>query len=369
MPKLIHDYNSFSNRSLETQMFELFDFVQGKFEEHVGESFSASYKKDIAKLRFTRSFQALGELQAQGQAGLAMMIKQLVPWQHEGVTTQIPYLDAWELKNGVIDLKEGIDKSWGKDGDNFAGFKLKMHKINELMQGAYAKMNQAEASRYTSFKMINFMRRYLVPGIVNRFTVNRNNVALGTQREGYYWTTARLAADMARNGIGNWHAYSEKEKRNVYKTLTEIGYSLSFLALISAMGYSSNDPDKNKKMKGDSWAHNMALYELVMIKGEIENFIPWPGMGANEILRMKDQPSIAFPMLNKYYKILSHLIDLAQQPFTDYDITHYRRSTGIYKKGDLKIIADLLKAIGYTGATLHPDNAVKNYMATTARYD
>lgn len=369
MPKLIHDYNKFSNRSLETQMFELFDFVQGKFGEHVGESFSASYKKDIAKLRFTHSFQALGELQAQGQAGIAMLLNQQVPWTHSGTTTMISYLDAWELKNGVIQTKDGIDARWSKQGDEFAAFKLKMHKINELMQGAYAKMNQPEATRYTAFKMFNFMRRYLVPGITNRFTVNRPNIALGTQREGFYFTTARLGLDMVKNGLGNWHHYSDKEKRNVYKTLTEMGYSISFLVLLGLMGYNNDDPDKNKKLKDNSWAHNMALYELAMIKGEIENFIPIPGMGINEILRMKDQPSIAFPLLNKYYKILSHLIDLAHQPFSDYDLIHYKKSTGIYKKGDLKLVADILKAIGYTGATIHPDVALKNYMATTNRYD
>lgn len=369
MPKLVHDYNSFSNRSLETQMFELFDFVQGKFGEHVGESFSASYKKDIARLRFTHSFQALGELQAQGQAGIAMMLTQQVPWTHNGTTTMIPYLDAWELKNGVIQIKDGIDARWSKSGDEFAGFKLRMHKINELMQGAYAKMNQPEATRYTAFKMFNFMRRYLTPGIVNRFTVNRNNVALGTQREGFYFTTARLGLDMVKNGLDNWHSYSDKEKRNVYKTLTEMGYSISFLVLMGLMGYNDNDPDKNKKLKDNSWAHNMALYELAMIKGEVENFIPIPGMGINEILRMKDQPSIAFPLLNKYYKILHNLIDLVHQPFSDYDLIHYKKSTGIYKKGDLKIVADILKAIGYSGATLHPDVALKNYMATTNRYD
>lgn len=369
MPKLIHDYNKFSGRSLETQMFELFDFVQGKFEEHVGESFSASYKKDIGRLRFTRSFQTLGELQAQGQAGIAMMLKQMVPWRHDGVTTIIPYLDAWELKNGVIDVKDGVDKSWGKQGNNFASFKLRIHKINELMQGAYAKMNQAEASRYTAFKMFNFMRRYLVPGLVNRFSVNRNNVALGTQREGYYVGFLRLGLDMARSHGKNWAVYTEKEKRNAFKTLTEIGYAASLFALMGMMGYNSSDPDKNKKLKANSWAFNMALYEVVMIKGEIENFIPFPGMGVSEILRMKDQPSIAFPVFNKYYKVISHLIDLIQQPFSDYDQIHYRTSSGIYHKGDLKLMADLLKMIGYTGATLHPDNAVKNYMATTNRYE
>lgn len=369
MPKLIHDYNKFSGRSLETQIFELFDFVQGKFEEHVGESFSASYKKDVARLRFTHSFQTLGELQAQGQAGIAMMLRQQVPWTHDGVTTMINYLDAWELKNGAISLKDGVDKTWGQQGNNFASFKLRMHKLNELMQGAYAKLNQSEATRYTTFKMFNFMRRYLVPGIVNRFTTNRPNVALGTQREGYYVTALRVGLESVRTRMESWHTYTDREKKNVWKTLTELGYSASLMMLMGMMGYNSDDPDKNKKLKGNSWAFNMALYEVVMIRGEIENFIPIPGMGVNEILRMKDQPSIAFPTLNKYYKVVSHLLDMIQQPFTDYDLIHYRTSSGIYKKGDLKLMADLLKLFGYTGATVHPDNAIKNYMATTNRYN
>lgn len=369
MPRLIADYNKFSGKSMETQMFELFDPVQGKFEEHFGEEGSASLKKDIGNLRFIRSSQAFGEIQAQGQAFIAMMKRTLVPQTINGVTSHIPYLDAWELRDGVIRLKEGINETWGKTGEKFAAFKLRAHKVNELLQGAYARMNQPEATRYTLFKLLNFMRRFLTPGIVNRFANNRVNTALGGTREGYYRAFLRVLTGTVKGGMKNWHLYTEKEKKQFWKTMAEMGYSMGFLALMTLLGYNSDDPDRNKKLKENSWIHNMTLYEIMMIKGEAETFIPLPGMGINEILRLKDQPSIAFPIMNKYYKIVSHLLDLVQQPFTDYDLIHYKRKTGIWEPGDLKLLGDLARLVGYTGATLDPALGIKNYSMTTNRYN
>jgi len=298
-----------------------------------------------------------------------MLGKTLVPQTVNGVTSHIRYLDAWEIRDGVAQLKEGINDTWGKTGEKFAAFKLRGHKVNELLQGAYAKMNQPEAARYTTFKLVNFMRRFLVPGIVNRFATNRPNMALGDVRSGYYVTATKLALDTISNGKKNWHLYTPNQRKQFWRVLAEMGYSLGFLGMIIALGYNNDDPDRNKKLKDNSWAHNMLIYELMMVKGEAETFIPLPGMGVNEILRLKDQPSIAFPIMNKYYKIISHLLDLIQQPFTDYDITHYKKKSGIWEAGDLKLLADLAKLMGVTGATLHPDIGIKNYTQTMNRYN
>lgn len=368
LPNMVRDYNTFANKSLYTQIHELFDPVEGRFSKHLGKEGTATYRSDIINLKFTHSAQELGETEAQGTAALAMRLHERVPIVENGVSRLIPYEDAWILRDGVIALKDGIDPSWGPGGDNFLAHKLKMQKVNELLQGAYSRFNQPEMNRYTSLRMVSFMRRFFIPSVVNRFAPTRPNIALGTFREGYYQTWWKVSREMVQSGMKNWHLMSTAEKRGFWRTMAELGYSMIFLALLSLVGFDTSDPDRFKKLKKNGWALNMLIYEILLIKGETETFLPLPGFGADELARMKDNPSVAFPLLNKYLKLLNHLIQHIRQPFTDDDVTHFKQDSGIYKKGDLKIMADLLKIIGYTGATLNPDVAVKNYSMLQNKY-
>lgn len=368
IPRLMRDYNKLANKSLESQMMELFDPVQGTYGERLGHEFAGSVKRDLSNLHFTTSPQKFGEIEAQGTTMVALLMHQRVTMLKDGVETKIPYFDAWEVRDGKIQLKEGVDKSYAPGGEGFTTFKLKQHKVNELLQGAYAKSNQPEINRYTIGRMTTFMRRYFIPGAVNRFATRRPNVALGTLREGYYVSAVHVSMEMLKSGMKNWHLFSPVEKQNFWKTLTEMGYSMMFLGLLALCGYNDDDKDRFKKIKNNDWAMNMFIYEMLMIKGEAETFIPIPGMGVNELLRIKDSPSIAFPLINKYYKVFSHLYDAITDPFVQGDQLHYQKATGIYKEGDLKLLGDLNRIIGYSGATVHPDVAIKNYSITMNKY-
>ncbi len=368
VPAMVKDYNAFGNKSLETQLFELADPVQGKFAEHAGERFSGSYTKDIINLRFLTSGMKLGELNAQGTGFMAMLHNTWVPFTENGITRNIRYSEAWELRGGVAHTKMGVDPTWDSTGDSFLRFKNKVHKVNELLQGAYAKSNQAEMQINTSVQGVTFMRRFFIPGFVNRFAKDRPNIAIGRPREGYYQTFLRVMRDeVFGNRMKNWGNLTAEEKGNTYRVFAEAGYSLAFAGCLALLGFNSSDPDRFKKLKNRDWAHNMLIYQLMLIKSEEENFIP--PMGLNDLLRMKDQPSIAFPLINKYYKVLSHMMDLVEQPFTDEDIIHYQKSSGLFKKGDLKLSADLLKIIGFSGSTINPALGIKNYSATMNRYN
>lgn len=366
----MRDYNKFSGFSLQTQLFELFDAIQGGFMNELGEQFSASLKKDVVELKILSSGQKFGELNAQGSAFLAMMKNTKVPIEKNGVITKKSYLDVWVMKpDGTIGVEDGVDPTWGPGGEEFLKFSVKVHKVNELLQGAYSKMNQAEMSRYTSGRLVGFMRRYFVPALVKRAAPRRANIALGTITEGHYQTFVKYGLDFIKSKKNHWHLLTENEKRNVWRTLGEMTYSLGFFLLISMLGYNGEDKDKNKKLKEMSWAHQMLLYELMMVKGESETFIPLPYMGMNELLRLKDQPSIAFPILNKYYKLFVHAGEWMADPMFEGDLSHYTKKTGIWDKGDLKMKADLFKIIGYTGATADPRQGIINFNAAMNRYN
>jgi hypothetical protein len=213
------------------------------------------------------------------------------------------------------------------------------------------------------------MRRYLVPAITNRFSPSRIQVALGDTREGYYATSLRIAANFIKTAKLNWHLYTDEEKGNVWKTIGEIGASLSFYLLLRALGWNANDKDKYKKLADNSWATNELIYQIMAVKSESEQFIPIPGMGLDEIMRLKNTPSIAFAHLDKWYKIVQDGADFIQvglgiDPSSE---LYYQAKTGYWDKGDLKAEGHLLRIFGFTGGTMLPENAIKNFNLVQSR--
>lgn len=363
IPAMIADFNKFSNQSLETQMFQMFDVIQGRFEDNVGNEFGASVKSGVASMNWAFSLREFGEIEAQGAFWLGMMRKQKVDQTINGVTTQIMYKDAFEKKDGVVALKEGIDPAWGEGGAKFNDFKLKAHELSQKLQGNYAKINQPEMQRYTMGRMVNFMRRYFVSAGVNRFSTERVQVGLGNTREGYYITSVRVMRNWVRDQKLNWALYSDEEKGNVIKTLGEIATSLTFYLLLRMLGWNPDDKDRIKKLKENSWATNHLIYQLMAVKSESEQFIPIPTMGMDEMVRIKNTPSLVFGHFDKYYKLMGDVIDLANYGLgrTDEEKIRFQQDPGFWDKGDLKIEAHAARIFGFTGGTIDSRALIKNY--------
>jgi hypothetical protein len=365
LPNMLKDAYSLT-KSLETQLMQIID-PEISFTDKIGDVGNASMKRDVVDLKFLMGAQKMGELHIQGTTALSMMYFQQIPYvNNNGEQSYIRYADAWELQDGVITLKQGIDQSWGIGGDNFAQFKMKIQKVNELLQGAYAKENQAEYQRYTNGKLVGFMRRFFAPMLMNRWMKERANYSLADYREGYYQTTLRLAMDMIKSHGKNWEYYTLEEKRNVLKTLAEIGYSMLFLALVSLLGWDDDDEDKYKKLEEMPWIQSYMIYQLLLIKSETETFIPIPGMGIDEMLRLVSTPTVAKNTLTKYYKLFMHL----SQAIAQQDEAIYDRKTGIYEKGDYKYVADLYAILGIKNFLLmeEPEVGIKQYMQMQRRY-
>jgi len=239
-----------------------------------------------------------------------------------------------------------------------------MQKVNELLQGAYAKENQAEYQRYTNGKLAGFMRRFFAPMLMNRWMFERANYATGEYREGYYQTFIRLAADMIKTKGENYQYYNEEEKRNALKTLAEIGYSMMFMALISLLGWDDDDEDKYDKLQEMPWIQSFTIYELMLIKSETETFIP--PMGINEMSRLVSTPTVAFNVIKKYLRFATHL---GQAIAMDKDAV-YSRKQGIYDKGDYKYIADLYNIFGIRNFFIlnQPEEGIKMYNQMQKRF-
>ena len=96
------------------QLVEVFDMIQGKFEEKFGENMSRTMVKDAAEISWLYSPRKWVENQAAIQLGAGMLYKRKVTITDDnGDTSEIPYIEAFETVDGQIKLKDGIDIRYG----------------------------------------------------------------------------------------------------------------------------------------------------------------------------------------------------------------------------------------------------------------
>lgn len=348
LTSLVNDYWNIGDKSLYTQMFLLFD-PMGFYSQKAGTNFSKTATRDFLDLKFIMSLQKFGEINVQSSSWLAMMINQKVEYIDPNTKEQsiIPYMKAWEMRDGVIKLKEGVDKKWDKDGKSFLQFVMRVHKVNELNQGAYSEESQPEIHRYTLGKLFLFMRKFYIPGIVNRVAPKRFNFGLSGFREGYWIPMFSAMKSIFTGQVKSRDEfnilYSPAERRAMLRTFGEIGFIIMMGAMIKLLGYDDDDDDKYEKLEKNSFIHNFLLYQIMMIKSEAETFLPVYGMGINESVRLLGTPTIAFNTFRRWIKVGD---DFFKWVLGSPD-ARYKQDTGIYKEGQLKYIADLLNIIGW----------------------
>lgn len=100
-------------KSLNLQIVEIFDPAQDRFEEKFGEGLMRTGLKDAADMNWLYSTRKWLELQATTQLFGGMMYRQKVEQVlSDGTKKEISYIDAWELVDEQVVLKDGIDIRW-----------------------------------------------------------------------------------------------------------------------------------------------------------------------------------------------------------------------------------------------------------------
>lgn len=365
IPNLLADYNKLSGHNLETQMFRAFDAIKGHMEGEIGREYANTNARYATSLGTLMMGMKTGEIQAQGAFFYGMLNHQKVTQTINGVSKEIPYHEAFELVDGKMQLKEGIDEEWAEGGKKFRRFQLKLHELSRRLQGNYAKSTQPEMMRYTLSSLVALMRRYFVPMFVNRFSFDRASPTLGKVRTGYYTVLGRIIMDTAKTHSLNWNMYTNEERGAAKKALAELGIAALLYVALRLLGWNSGDPDKYKKIQENSWAYNHLLYQIMLVKSEAEQFIPVPGLGGDELLRLANTPTIALRHLGKWYSIGGNMVSLAGYELGMVDESQVRtqQKSGIWDKGTLKVYRDAMKILGRTGATEDPITGIRNYQS------
>jgi len=369
---LIASKRTLKGLNLNAQLFDAFDPAM-KERDSAGKRASGSYARDFYNIKWAHSAYEFGEYQIGIAFWQGMMshqqVEQTLP---DGTVRTIPYNEAFELKDGKAVLKAGIDSKWDLGGELFIRFKHRLHENMQYAQGNYDPITQPLAQKEILGRLFFFMRKYLVPSFISRFGRSGINVSLeDSDMEGYYLTAVKSALSHmgAYKGAYRWSNLSQEERNNVWRTLTELATVTSAFILLGLLGWDYNDKDRFKKVQENSWAKNMLLYQILAAKSETEQFIPIPGFGGDELLRMKNTPSIAFHHLDKLYNVLKSTLNYPSVwlGLEDASVLDYQQKSGIWEKGDSKWLANIVKALGYTGATLNPDVAIKNFTIAQSR--
>ena len=235
-------------KSLTQQIIEIFDPVQGRFEEKLrNNTMSRTLTKDIVEGSWLYSTRKWLELQATLQQFGGMMHHKMIDrTTPDGKVEKIPYIEAFELdENNKIRLKSGIDPKYGftvdedgniKLGKEFNNFKNKMQQVINSLNGAYSEYDQPEAQRYILFRFMSYLRRYFTTMAIKRWGFKgplgspqpRMNPGLGEPDMGYYIRTAQMIVQTVKNADFSLKYATAEEKQAAMRTLTKTTQSLTF---------------------------------------------------------------------------------------------------------------------------------------------
>lgn len=389
-------------KPLVLRIIDVFDVFEGRTAEKMGEGMSRTYLNDITSLGFLMSFRKWTEMQATLQQYGAMMMDKKIMQNGK----EISYLDAWEVRDGRLQLKSGIDPTWGITyddqgniimGQEFKNFRSTVHAVIRDLNGAYDQFNQPEAGRYLLYRYFGFLRKYFTTMLVNRYgfagsmldPTPRRNPGFNDVREGFYITTVRWLGRTIRNIHQTMPYALPHEKVALRKMATEVGTLLGMMMLLGPLfGWDPDDEERYEKLREKSGAmpflgmtdentaypfhmsgflSNHALNLMMQVRAENEQFLPLPGFGLDDFGTYLDIKSIAAgPTLIKYGKILTDIAYLVSEDQRGF----YQREVGPYRwqqEESAKIWNHLLGTIGLTGSSLDPSVTIKNFQSIQSR--
>jgi hypothetical protein len=356
-------------KSLLGQMIDIFDPAQGRFKEKLGEGFGRSGISDIVDLKVLMAPRKWLELEATVEFFAGMMVHAKVPQTINGKTTTINYIDAFELRDGQIELKPGIDKEYAPGGSKFNEMKNKIHEVNNRLQGTYSELDQPELNRYAIGKLVLFLRKFFTSMFMERVGKKRYNAALGTMSEGRWRSIGHFMNRFAKSiatGSNQLKYMTDEERNNFVKSVSEImTVFIAFPILLGMMGYHDDDEDRFAKMKersGNLFEDDFNLggflvNHLVALTLQTQN-------ETNQFLKPSEYTKTftSWSSLTNSFNVQSNLLRDFSKYAMDKDDAYYKKDVGPYswqEEGSAKYLNDIGKLFGLTGNQVDPVKAVK----------
>jgi len=366
---------------LLAQMVDIFDPVQGRFYEKFAQRMTRTVFKDAASpLNATMSPRKFLELEVGLEFFFGVMEFTKVERTIGATKELIPYTEAFELVDGKIQLRSGIDPKYDIGGSEFKRIRLFIQEKQNILNGVYSIFDQPEGSRYLFYRMYLFLRKFFVTGFMNRFGFSgsifkpryRRNEATESLEMGYWINTLDAAIQMIRSGGKHMHTMLPQQKRAVYKSLAETAIlMIASMVIPSILGWDDDDEDRYEKLrerqggplgsdkfKLGGWMANHILYQSLSVSSENSQF--YTVKFYSEML--SDFNLANGPTLETYAKMLENF----KLWITDDPGAYYKKDVGPYpwqKAESAKIANNLGKAFALTGKNIDPAKAVQDFIS------
>lgn len=209
---------------------------------------------------------------------------------------EVVYLDPNNKNRGArLQVKAGYKKEDGTEftKEDILKFSKKTNALNQRMHGVYNKADIDAFQKISIGRMVEMFRKYLKENLDRRYKSVHYDERMEEWTEGYYRTVGRFLFQCVRDLregqfalIANFKKLDDREKRNIYRAITEMGHvlALSMALLILDLG---DDDDDDKP-----WLLSMMEYQARRLYTEIGSLTPGlqlPG----EALKLIKQPAAA----------------------------------------------------------------------------
>ena len=352
----IKDFNNGTPTSFYGQLAAIYDAMQGEYLDKYGNKITAT----TARKLFNTDTWFFGQHLGEHEAALTMMIGFLDSIEVTQKGEKISLLDAYELgTNGRIKLKDGVTLPGKTTANKLISMTAqnRLHAINKRMHGVYNSADRPELKKHFMGRLLFMYKDFIIPGLKKRYKTIGTDNELDDITEGYYTTFfRRLKNDykkMARQLIGLEKSNLQSwEKANLRKAMMEMGVVCltGFVVILLKALFEGGDDDDKKYIKHLLFLsmrlnHEMGIYFTL---GDPQN----KGLpSAGEALKTVKQP---FAIMGT----VQRLFDLIDQ-VTNEPTEVYKRDSGVFQKGDSKVMAKLYKLIGITGINWDPEPAIK----------
>lgn len=353
--EFIKDFNNGTPTSKIGQLAAIYDALQGEYLDKYGNKITAT---NARKLFSSDSWFFLHH-QGEHEVQMSMMIAFLKSVEVEQNGNKINLYDAYELdKNGRIKLKDGVKLPGKKSQNGLISITVqnRLHALNKRMHGVYNSFDRPEIKKNLWGRLVFMYRDFVVPGFKKRYKTLGIDNELDDITEGYYTTFIRKVGEdykkLARQLIGlEKNNLEDWEKANLRKALMEIGIVFTtgiLVMLLTAMLKEADDDDK-KYLKHLTFL-TLRLNNEMGIYGTFGDPQTSGLPNVKEVWKTFKQPSAIIGTVDRFMNLLYQLTSPMEE---------YKRDSGIWKKGDSKLLADFYKLIGITGTNIDPENAIK----------
>lgn len=370
------DFNKKANLSVDTLLFETFDFIQGEFEEDLLDRSSSKDKKASIK-QLMMLPRKTGELMAQTAIAMGILERHKVLNSIDGKSYPVHQIYTKDESGNNLKLKEGFPQEYNPvDGAKFLKLKKLINRVNHELHGNYAKLTQTEASRYAIGKLAENMKRWFMPAFQRRFGRETIDITFEDLNEGYYRTGARAFRNtfgammhLDFGGAKDWAQVfwnTPRYRQNLQRVAADLGQAaILFFIFTVVLGYSGDD--KNKQLENNSWIHNTSILIALRMYSETTAYIPIPPFGFQELKRNVLTPfSLPADSVSNFAAIAQlGLYQAAYWMGADglEGNLYYQKDSGYWysNKGDSKLFKYILNTFGHSGYTINPDQYIKQF--------